>query len=243
MDKESLSLLTRVGLNQYESRAYLSLINSAPVTASEVSEIASIPRPRAYDILEGLAKKGFVSVQPGRPVKFTAVDVDEAFSSLKKHKTEEITKELVDMDKIATGLKTRVKEIKPEIKEEDNHVWVLRERKNIHSKIESLINNAKESVIIATSDNELKQKIDAYENTLKKAKERGVDITVLANKETKHSKKAGEFAKVITKQHNHRMFVADNHVVLYLTPDEDEKKDVGAWISSPYFSKSVRKLI
>ncbi|NYZ80018.1 TrmB family transcriptional regulator [Candidatus Micrarchaeota archaeon] len=243
MDKESLALLARIGLNQYESRAYLSLVNSAPATASEVSEIASIPRPRAYDILEGLSKKGFISVQPGRPVKFSAVEIDEAFSSLKKHKNEEICKELVDIDKIASGLKGRVKDFKPEMKEEENHVWVLRDRKNIYSKIESLISNANESILIATGDDELKRKIDTYENTLREAKKRGVNITIIAPKDSKHARKAAEFAKVITKPHNHRIFVADNHVVLYLTPDEDEKKDVGAWISSPYFAKNVRKLI
>ncbi|MEM0372810.1 MAG: helix-turn-helix domain-containing protein [archaeon] len=243
MDKESLALLARIGLNQYESRAYLSLLNSNPSTASEVSEIAGIPRPRAYDILEGLSKKGFVSVQPGRPVKFSAVEIDEAFNSLKKQKAEETTKELADIDKIAAGLKNRVKEFKPEERTEENHVWVIRDRKNIYSKIESLINNANESILIATTDDELKRKIDAYENTLRNAKKRGVDITIIAPKESKHAKKAGEFARVVTKPHNHRIFAADDHVMLYLTPDEDEKKDVGAWISSPYFAKTIRKLI
>jgi len=241
MDKEAVSLLRRIGLNQYESRTYLALLNAGTASASEVSETAGIPRPRTYDILQKLSKKGFVSIQPGRPVKFKGVPIDEAFETMKSQKREELTKEMSEIENINSKLKTRVKKIEPQETQEDI-VWVLKERKNIYSKMESLINNATNSILIATTENGLSRKMEAHEESLRKASQRGVEITIITPKETKHTKTASEFAKIIKKEHPHRMIVADDHTMLFLTPENEDKKEVGAWINSSHFADNARKI-
>jgi len=243
MNQELINLLNRVGLNQYESKIYLALLNENSATASEVSARAGIPRPRAYDVLEKLSKEGFVSVQPGRPVRFLANPIDEAFEALKNKKKQEHLKSLEQINKIKTTLSEKVKNIKKEdyINASD-FVYVMKKRNNINSKIEALINNAQESIHIAGGEEELKDKISSYASALKKASDRGVKIHIITPKAKTikaHAKKYN--ANVKEKNHSHRFIIADDNVMLFLTP-EGEQQEVGAWIKSPFVAKNLKTM-
>jgi len=43
-----------------------------------------VPRSRAYDILESLANKGFVVLQPSKPLKAVALAPEEALERVKR---------------------------------------------------------------------------------------------------------------------------------------------------------------
>ena len=58
--------LQDVGLNAYESRAYLILIGHSHFKALEVAGRANIPRQKIYEVLDSLIEKGFVRVFQGR---------------------------------------------------------------------------------------------------------------------------------------------------------------------------------
>ncbi len=240
MEKEIISMLRNLGFNQYEAKAYAFLAGHGPASASMVSSAAGIPRPRSYDVLEKLEKKGFVTKQPGRPVKFLAVDLDEAFSTYEQKKREEFEKELKEMKRIKDKVKEKIKKVNGDDDNEEM-VWVLQNKKHLYSKIETLINNANESIIIATSKDGLREKLENYGDALKKARERGVDIKIIAPHDPRYSKIASEFAEFIPKDNEQRMVIADDHVLFFLTP-ENSKKEMGAWIKSPYFAKNVKKL-
>jgi len=243
MDPEILALFRRVGLNQYESKVYFALLNAGSTSATEIGSLADIPRPRTYDVLDKLEKKGFITMQPGRPTKFKAVNLNEAIAFLKSRKAEEFNKRLSEIEDIKSRLSEKIKLEKPEEKiEAEDYVWVIKDRKNLYSKIENLIHSAKNSILIATSETGLKRKVGSFETALKKAYKRGVDIKVVspaANSDL--VKKVCEFATVVKKDHNHRMMVIDNDVVLFLTPETDDK-EIGTWIKSPYIAENFRNL-
>ena len=52
--------LQQVGLNAYESRAYMVLIGHQRFKALEVAGRARIPRQKIYEVLDSLIEKGFV---------------------------------------------------------------------------------------------------------------------------------------------------------------------------------------
>ena len=243
MNQELINLLNRVGLNQYESKIYLALINEKSATASEVSSKAGIPRPRAYDVLEKLSKEGFVSIQPGRPVRFLANPVDEAFEALKNKTQKKHEKTLEQIEKIKTTLNHKIKTLKKDdYLNASDFVYVMKKRNNINSKIEALINNAQESIHLAGSEEELKDKITAYAPALEKATERGVKINIITPKSKQireHAKKYN--AKIKEKKHEHRFIIADNNVMLFLTP-KGENQEVGAWIKSPFVAKNLKTI-
>ena len=69
-DTITLDALKSIGLNLYERKIFVSLLTKGVATAAEVSEMANVPRSRSYDVLESLAEKGFVLVQPSKPIKY-----------------------------------------------------------------------------------------------------------------------------------------------------------------------------
>lgn len=86
-------MLSRFGLSEYESRAYVALVALGSSSANLVAEISQIPRTSAYKVMESLAQKGFAKEMPGRPRTFMPVDpaelskklvgdVEDAFSKL-----------------------------------------------------------------------------------------------------------------------------------------------------------------
>ena len=67
-------VLSRLGLSDYEARAYVALVAAGTSSASFVADIAQIPRTSAYRTLEGLEEKGFARSTSGRPRRFTPTD-------------------------------------------------------------------------------------------------------------------------------------------------------------------------
>ena len=51
------------GLNSYEAKIWTALLSRGVSSAGELSDIANVPRSRAYDILESLEKKGFILIE------------------------------------------------------------------------------------------------------------------------------------------------------------------------------------
>jgi sugar-specific transcriptional regulator TrmB len=75
--------LQRVGLTQYEAKAYLALLNTHLSTATKVSEKSGVPRTKIYSVLEALKHKGWVRVYSGVPLLFQAVEPLKVFEKVK----------------------------------------------------------------------------------------------------------------------------------------------------------------
>jgi len=82
--------LVRLGLTQYEARAYVALIRRDGSTPAEIAKFASVPRPRIYDVIASLVAKGLASERPGRTAKFVATPPDEAAGTLMKIHSERL---------------------------------------------------------------------------------------------------------------------------------------------------------
>ena len=78
-----LDALKSIGLNLYERKIYVALLARGVATAGELSQIANVPRSRSYDILESLAEKGFVVIQPAKPLRYVALEPHDAFERIK----------------------------------------------------------------------------------------------------------------------------------------------------------------
>lgn len=239
MDSKLVNHLQRVGLNKYESKAYLALLDSGPLTASGLSEKTDIPRPRTYDILKTLKDKGLASIQPGRPAKYDSNSIEEAMENLKRIEKENHEETLREIDEVKGEIKNRVSsmETKKNKKAED-FMWFLKDKGKIDSKLRSLLQNAKEEIVIATDSEEAREHLERYESLLKEAKKRGTDIKIISEG-AKEINGLSDYAEVIEGAHNHRFIGVDDHSILFLTPKEDEE-EVGAWIKSPYFTKNLK---
>ncbi len=73
--------LKEFGLTEYEAKAYVSLVESGALAASELSRIASIPYSKIYEIIGNLERKGWVESEQGRPSKYYAKAPSTALES------------------------------------------------------------------------------------------------------------------------------------------------------------------
>jgi sugar-specific transcriptional regulator TrmB len=82
--------LKSIGLGNYESRAYISLLKSGALTPMQVSKVAKIPGPRTYDVLRKLESMGFVIKEPKkREPKYSAIPVKAALEHYSKELAED----------------------------------------------------------------------------------------------------------------------------------------------------------
>ena len=101
-------------MTSYEAKSYLSLLERDTLTVSEVSKLAGIPRPNAYEALEKLMSKGMCISKPGDVKKYTASDpllLQEKFLPEAKLATEielenlrKKEKEILEKSKAATEI-------------------------------------------------------------------------------------------------------------------------------------------
>jgi len=77
-----IDLLRKLGLNKYETEAYLNLISMGSSSAYNLSIKSNVPFGRIYDSLKVLEQKGLVEVIPSKPKKYKAVEPKTALNGL-----------------------------------------------------------------------------------------------------------------------------------------------------------------
>jgi len=85
MNEDVVGELVFLGLTEYEAKAYVALVGMGEGSARQISDASGVPRPRIYDILELLEKKGFVEVGQGSPMLFRALDPEKLMRILREN--------------------------------------------------------------------------------------------------------------------------------------------------------------
>lgn len=78
----------RFNLGEYEIDAYLAVLESGQLTASEIADRTDIPQPRVYDTVRSLADRGLVELRESRPMQVVAIDPENAFGEVQASFTE-----------------------------------------------------------------------------------------------------------------------------------------------------------
>jgi sugar-specific transcriptional regulator TrmB len=76
--------LQKIGLTEYEAKAYLTLLRKNVDSAAELSSKSGVPRTKIYSVLETLALKGWIKIYSGIPLLFRAVSPEEVVDKVKK---------------------------------------------------------------------------------------------------------------------------------------------------------------
>lgn len=135
--------LRDIGLTEYESLAYLSLVRSGELTAREVSGSTSIPYSKVYSVLDRLERKGWVEVKGGRPRKYYPRSPIEALRA----------EHLRMINRFERNRESIVAELQPlyeqrEIKERPE-IWIVRGTENVASNLRETLGRAKRELMVA----------------------------------------------------------------------------------------------
>ena len=239
-----MNLLKQLGLNQYESRIYASLLSLGTLTAGELAESSNVPRSRVYDVLTSLEKKGFAIVQVGRPIKYLGIPIESAVSSLKSTFEDEFTKKLDSVSKLENELKAtlsaHIESRKKSPVVSEDFVGILKGKNNLYNHIKHLIGSSDTRIVKLTNEAGLANLEKHCKFAFEKAKKRGVKAQILADAgDLKTAGKLSNLAQLRAhKGINGRFLVKDSEEVVLVT-NEDEN---GIWIKSPYFASALEKL-
>ncbi|MEI7718673.1 MAG: helix-turn-helix domain-containing protein, partial [archaeon] len=117
--------LKKLGLTDYETKAYLALISSGSVGGNKLSEVSKVPQGKIYLILSKLIEKGLVSQVNSKPKIFKAIDPEISLKAL-------INEQKNNLDEIAQSVSAGIKEIKKlelNKQETDEKITILRGKK------------------------------------------------------------------------------------------------------------------
>lgn len=241
VDTDVVDTLRRLGLNQYEAKAYSALCLFGSQTAGELSEKAEVARPRVYDVLTSLQEKGFVSIQQGRPVCYASLPLPEAIKTLRKQRESSLLEELAKVEEIAKFLQPKLKATAQAVTSEER-VWTLKGRDAIYSRMNSMISSAKKHVVLASTEDGIRHKLKHHGKDLLKAKERGVKLHILS---PSGEGEAAQIAHNVTaKESPTRMMLTENEALLFLSEPKTKPDDEwGLWLKSPHVVQTLKNAL
>lgn len=179
---KTMDALKSIGLNSYERRIWVALLVKGISSVGNIADLANVPRSRSYDILQSLADKGFVVLQPGRPLRVVAVAPDEALERVKKRIEEEfrsIVERIDDLKESSAMRELReiyqrgIKAVKPE-----EVTGALKGKYSVFQQLSTMFKGASKNISVVTTPEGLNELANNHFEILRKAREKGVEIKI-----------------------------------------------------------------
>src|SRR5271170_2206353 len=135
--RRAADVLGKVGLTQYEARAYIALVARGVGDATTLASAAGIPRTSAYKVLEALAAKGYASPTGGKPILFRPTAPLEVAETLKGN-IQEVFEQLALLHRAVA------EHGEPQL------VYLLSEREKVVAKISEMLDGSRGTFILTT---------------------------------------------------------------------------------------------
>jgi sugar-specific transcriptional regulator TrmB len=175
VSEEARRVLREVGLTDYETRAYLILLEQGVMTASEVSEHGSVPYSKVYETLNSLEKKGWIEAERGRPSRYFPKAPSEALDAAR-----------LQLEDMVNGWRRVVLgELQPlyERREllEKPDIWILRGEYSVLAKLREMLSGTRKELMVAAPAF-AKDFEDAVFSMLTLLRDSGVDVHVMVTR-------------------------------------------------------------
>ncbi|NLE03210.1 MAG: TrmB family transcriptional regulator, partial [Crenarchaeota archaeon] len=208
--------LQEIGLTEYESRAYIKLVEKGPSTAGNISKLTSIPYSKIYEVLLRLEKKGIIETQKGRPIIFKAIKPSIAIKEIETQLKNKIEKEYLEkkgnIEKNYNNNILEISKAKKIVLEEldelfgkneyvqptEDIVWTIKEKANLISQAKNIIQNATSEVRLMLPYDDFSELI----TTIKFAYSKGVKIQILTHNLSESLKKIENSTEIFIEESN-----------------------------------------
>lgn len=240
-------------LNLYEVKLWLALLARGHSTAGELSDMAGVPRSRAYDILESLERKGFVMVKLGKPIKYMAVPPEQVVERVKKRIQDRSAEFIETLDKLKSA--DTMKQLKNlfehgiELIDPTELSAAIKGRHNLHDHVETMMRDAKEEIVIYANTTELERLAVYHLTTLKEVAKKGVKIRIITTVTPESAENAKILADIAEIRHSpdvHAKFylIDSNEVLFHMIPEDQihPTYDTAIWVQAPLFATALGDL-
>jgi sugar-specific transcriptional regulator TrmB len=228
---ELFQQLLAVGLTEYESKAYLALLEKQSSSASELSKLSGVPRTRVYDILDRMARSGLCIELLGKEKKYQAASPDSAIRGFLEFQKAEFTAREKIAATLAADLRTKFEK---SLSNNDpiDYIEVLRDPSQVSKRVMDLVAAAKKEILVFVKPpfSNPKQELERQNDESIEAVRRHIDIRALYEipespeeakwmlSQIRRSAREGEKARVT----NHlpmKMVVVDEGKVIFAMED------------------------
>ncbi len=232
-----LEALEKLGLTEYESRAYTKLVEHGHLSAKEASKLTEIPYSKIYTTLISLVDKGWVSVKEGRPKKYRPIEPSFATELALKNQTQALT----DASKtISDTLQSLYSEDTAAGKSE---IWSIRGHANVLRKLGEIISSTYHEIfclLINPDDSDLVQ----ISTMIQGAKKKGCKVLAFYKKSPEKEVNP-TINNLIIWESSHKItgkgifLFADSKVIFIGSIDE---KSVALWSNDLSLAEVVRNI-
>ena len=234
--------LEKFGLTANQSKVYLFLGKNGTKTATEVFQALKLPRTETYQILSSLQSKGIVSAIIGHPVKFTAIEISEAISSIinsEKQKIKKLEKQKTELIELWQTVP-----IGNDKKVEEEKFQILQGENRINSKINEMMNDVHSKVCVIGNEKDFANfyHTDILENI---AKIDNCKIITASTQKTKYMYeeiKKINIRKIPETVKDNLCFIIKNNEVLFYMNNKSQKEVTAMWTNSNSMSYSKKLL-
>ena len=164
MHEEISKQLVRLGFTEYEAKAYLALLQQAPMTGYAIALASGVPRSKIYEVLGNLVERGDVLISRGEPVQYAPKRPDELIASRRQL----IEKQLSEAENGLAAFQNR--------QVPNDLIWDIRGRAEIFFRLGEVIERAKEQILLQIWEDDAPE----IQTKLEAAAQRGVKIWVVA---------------------------------------------------------------
>ncbi len=172
INQNTIVALREFGLTLYEIRIYVALLESGTLTASEISNTASVPYSKIYEVLRNLETKGWIESEQGRPAKYYAKPPDEAVETTKLRRDSLLkASEMQILNELIPLYQKRETQERPDI-------WIVRGEFNILAKLREMLAGSKMEILAAIPAFP-EPVLNLVESTLILLKSQGVRISIM----------------------------------------------------------------
>ena len=239
-------LLIKYDLTPNQAKVYLYLSKIGIKTASEISKSLKIPRTETYHLLSTLQQKGIIFSVFGKPTKFNAVGIDESIAILVNNEKNRINELETGKSDIVKLWKTIPKYIGNKDKSEDNKFQTLQGRNSILVKLEQIVKDSKENILVLGTESDFKRFYHTnFIDLLKKTKSELKILTDYPNKSTHvfEDLSRKNIRKLDDKNREDFCFIIkDDNEVLFFISNSEVKDMTAIWTDSKTFVTTLRSL-
>lgn len=253
-NKASDSLKT-IGMNKYERNLWIALLARNSATAGELADISKVPRSRCYDVLESLADKGFVVLQPGKPIRYIAVQPREALERAKKRVQLDANERCSKIDRLVKS--DSIKDLEKIYKEGFETVspedlsGAIRGKEASYQQMETMLKKAKKYAKFVTTEAGFNELAEGYSSLFQRLSKSGVKVQIIApfkgtNDHAKNLMKHAQIRDIGDAEHINKMLaklciVDGEESLLGLTDDDKthETQHVSFWTQSRHTTSNT----
>jgi len=163
----TVARLQTLGLNAYEAKAYVALLERNTLTATQVANLAGIPRARVYETLQTLMTRGLCVLRPGRFKTYGATHPAALKETLlpgaqSKIETElntfrkEQRKLVLKKKELSAGVDSLINDLLPVFEKGSSdhssleYIEIIKDPYQIHKRFMQLVAEAKEEILAFT---------------------------------------------------------------------------------------------